>query len=140
VWELEIPLAGDRFETPEDVTGVNAAFDAAHHRVFAVNEPGARVECLTWKARLRAPVGREAIEATARGAVAADGGEAHRRTSRSAIFDGAWHDTAIYMGGSIPVGVELTGPLIIEEATSTLVVPPDAALRVTTLGNYMVEV
>ncbi|OJU84149.1 MAG: 5-oxoprolinase [Solirubrobacterales bacterium 70-9] len=140
VWELEIPLAGDRFETPEDVTGVNDAFDATHHRVFAVSEPGARVECLTWKARLRAPVGREAIEATARSASSAAGGEANPRTSRSAFFDGAWHDTDIYMGGSIPTGAELTGPLIIEEATSTLVVPPGAALRVTPLGNYMVEV
>jgi N-methylhydantoinase A len=140
VWELEIPLARDRFETPEDVTGVNDAFDAAHHRVFAVSEPGARVECLTWKARLRAPVGREAIEATARGTFAAAGREANPRASRSAFFDGTWHDTGIYMGGSIPTGIELTGPLIIEEATSTLVVPPGAALRVTPLGNYMVEV
>jgi len=140
VWELEIPLARDRFETPEDVAGVNDAFDAAHHRVFAVNEPGARVECLTWKARLRAPVGREAIEATSRSTNVDAGGEPRPRTSRSAFFDGGWCDTAIYLGGTIPAGSGLVGPLIVEEPTSTLVVPPDATLRVTPLGNYMVEV
>lgn len=140
VWELEIPLAAGQFEDGEDVAAVNAAFDEAHHRVFAVNEPGARVECLTWKARLRAPVGREAVEATSKGTQTPAGDATGARVWRSAYFDGAWHEAAIYMGGTIGVGTEVAGPLIVEEPTSTLVIPPGAKLRVTPLGNYMVEV
>lgn len=142
VWELEVPLPGGRVNGEQDLVALSRAFDAAHERVFAVCEPGARIECLAWKARLRAPVGRSANGAappstqTAGAAGAADAAAA----TRPAFFGGEWHDTAIVIGGTLGAGTELSGPAIVEEPTSTLVVPPGSRLRVTPVGNYLVEV
>ncbi len=139
VYLLEVPLDGRRFRGEEDVAALCKAFDEAHERVFAVSEPGARVECLTWRARLHAPVGRAAIAAVA-AELGHEEGAVVARTRREAVFDGRPVETPIYLGRSLPLGMTLQGPAIIEEPTSTLVVPPDARVRVTSLDNYLLEV
>jgi N-methylhydantoinase A len=140
VWELELPLAVSRFDE-NGATVISEAFDQLHERVFAVNQPGMRVECLTWKARLRAPIAGVTLDSLS----ATDGAErsleAARRPDRRAHFaDTGWVDTAVYDGALMPPEAEVEGPAIIEEPTSTLVVPPDATVRTTSLGNYLVEV
>ncbi len=60
VWELEVPLPNSRFEGEEDVRALEEAFHVVHERVFAVKEPGQRLECLYWKGRChRAPAQAE---------------------------------------------------------------------------------
>ncbi|MCG3754780.1 hydantoinase/oxoprolinase family protein [Amycolatopsis sp. Poz14] len=139
VWELEVPV-GAQIDDADGLAALRQAFDEAHERVFSVKEPGAPLECLTWKARLRAPVGSRAVAAVTE---RRDGLEPVRTGAdrvKPAYFDGAWHDTTVVAGGSRPPGTVLAGPLIVEEPTSTLVVPPGARLHVTSAGNYLVEV
>jgi len=140
VWELELPLPVTRFDD-SGATVISEAFDQLHERVFAIAQPGARVECLTWKARLRAPIhgvtldGLSDLEASGREL------EKARRETRTAYFaDAGWVETIVYDGALMPTNAEVAGPAIIEEPTSTLVVPPDAIVRTTGLGNYLVEV
>ncbi|MCW3004326.1 MAG: hydantoinase/oxoprolinase family protein [Conexibacter sp.] len=139
VWELEVPLPTDRIGTAEEVEGLARAFDTAHERVFSVNEPGARIECLTWKARLFAPIGQTVVDG-----VPSVSGDAERkatpRATRDVFFGGAWQDTPIYVGGALPQGAVIEGPAIIEEPTSTLVVPLAAKATVSDLDNYLLEV
>jgi N-methylhydantoinase A len=40
----------------------------------------------------------------------------------------------------LAAGAVVHGPAVIEEPTTTIVVYPDSAVRVTELGNYLVEV
>ena len=138
VWQLEVSLPQEWRGSEEDVRILEERFDQAHLRVFAVSEPGARVECLTWKARLRAPIGRSSIDAVI--ASYAGGTSLDPRVIRPAYFDDSWLDTPIYTGDSLPVGTELLGPTIIEEPTCTIVVPPGSSVRVTKYGNYYLEV
>jgi N-methylhydantoinase A len=140
VWELELPLPVERFDD-DGATVISEAFDQLHERVFAIAQPGARVECLTWKARLRAPIfgvtldGLSDVDGPARDL------EKASRESRTAHFaDVGWVETPVYDGALMPANAELQGPVIIEEPTSTLVVPPDATVKTTGLGNYLVEV
>jgi len=44
------------------------------------------------------------------------------------------------MGGGLSPGSYVHGPAVIEEPTTTIVVYPDSSVRVTELGNYLVEV
>jgi N-methylhydantoinase A len=138
VWELEVPVRA-RIDSDEDLDALRAAFDEAHERVFSVTEPGAALECLTWKARLTAPVGRQAVEAIASGE-AQTGSATGPGRYRPAYFGGEWRETGIVTGGALAAGTAVSGPLIVEEPTSTLVVPPGATLHVTAVGNYHVEV
>ncbi len=105
-----------------------------------MKEPGAPLECLTWKARLRAPVGRRAIAAVTGGRHDIEPVRTGADRVKPAYFDGAWHDTTVVAGGSRQPGAVLAGPIIVEEPTSTLVVPPGARLHITPAGNYLVEV
>jgi N-methylhydantoinase A len=139
VWELEVPLPTRRIERAEHVAALSEAFDTAHERVFSVKEPGARIECLTWKARLFAPIGSTAVESLP----SVDGQterEVRPRANRDVFFGGSWLDTPIYVGGALPHGAVIEGPAIIEEPTSTLVVPVAAKATVSDLDNYLLEV
>ncbi len=140
VWELELPLAVSRFDK-NGASLISEAFDQLHERMFAVNQPGMRVECLTWKARLRAPITGVTLDGLSIQDAAERSLETARRRDRRAHFaDTGWVDAAVYDGALMPPGAEVAGPAIIEEPTSTLVVPPDALVRTTSLGNYLVEV
>ena len=47
--------------------------------------------------------------------------------------------TPIYDGDSLEAGNIISGPAIVEQSTTTIVVPPEAVLKVTEYGDYMVE-
>jgi N-methylhydantoinase A/oxoprolinase/acetone carboxylase beta subunit len=45
----------------------------------------------------------------------------------------------VYEGASLTPGSGLEGPLLVTEPITTVVVPPGVSLRVTDLGNYLLE-
>jgi N-methylhydantoinase A len=140
VWELELPLPVSRFDE-NGASVISEAFDRLHERVYAIAQPGMRVECLTWKARMSAPIAGVTLDGLGGIDDEERSLEGARRADRSAHFaDTGWVDTAVYDGTLMPPDAEVNGPAIIEEPTSTLVVPPDAIVRTTSLGNYLVEV
>ena len=138
VWNLEVSLPQSWWQGQREVWQLQQAFDEAHQRVFAVAEPGARVECLMWKARVRSPIGLNSIKAIA--GLYEGGTKLGPRLVRPAYFDDGWVETPVYTGDKLPVGVKLSGPAIIEEPTCTLVVPPESSVSVTQDGNYYLKV
>ena len=46
----------------------------------------------------------------------------------------------IYLGSELGAGDEVTGPALIEEPLTTIVVPPRASARVSRYGNYRIRV
>jgi N-methylhydantoinase A len=62
-----------------------------------------------------------------------------RRGSRRVWFDGGWRDTGIWARLDLPVGATIVGPAILEQPDATVVVEPDLAGRVDSLGNLIVE-
>ncbi|MGR8918950.1 MAG: hydantoinase/oxoprolinase family protein [Gammaproteobacteria bacterium] len=133
VWELEIEVAGNRFDGDADVEALVEAFHQMHERVFAVTDIGQPVECLNWRGRLIADVRPPSLEPS-RGtdSVAA---EAARR--RPAYFADGLVETPIYLGEALTAGAVIDGPAIIEEPTSTLVVHPGARAEVSSGGRYL---
>jgi N-methylhydantoinase A len=61
-------------------------------------------------------------------------------TNRAVLFDDEWIETPILQRNQLPVGFEASGPLIIEEAHATTVVPPDASVSVDRLGLLDIRV
>jgi N-methylhydantoinase A len=135
VWELEVALAKGRFDDSEDVQELLTSFHDAHERVFTVRG-SEHIECLVWKGRLAASIGRRPV-AAANGHAASD--SVYR--SRPAYFSRLGEvDTPIHLGASLAPGDFVEGPGIIEEPTTTLVVYPDCRITVTDSGNYMAEI
>lgn len=65
----------------------------------------------------------------------------HIKSSRLVFFEeqGEFTATTIYDGDALDVGNTVQGPAIIEQSTTTIVVPPKAWLEVTSCGDYMMH-
>ena len=133
VWELEIEVAKNRFDSDEDVEQLIQEFHRVHDRVFAVTDEGQAVECLNWRGRLIADVNPPSLEPS-RGAGTTT---AEPDRTRGAYFGEGEVQTSIYFGATLPTGAIIEGPAIIEEPTSTLVVYPGSTARVSAGGRYV---
>jgi N-methylhydantoinase A len=137
VWELDVPIPISRFRSQADVDALVEAFHEVHERVFAVRDVESQVECLNWKGRARVRLQRPPEQRAA----APAGGETAPVSHRPTYFGAAGRvDAPIYHGEALRPGAHITGPAIIEEPTTTLVVYPGMAVRLSAANNYLLDV
>ena len=61
------------------------------------------------------------------------------RAARSVHVGGRWQDTAIYNRLDLPVGTVITGPAILEQADTTVLIEPGLQGSVDDFGNTIIE-
>ncbi len=137
VWELEVALPGPEISGAAEVTAVVAAFHRIHEAIFAVSEANQEIEFIHWKGRVTGELDRPPMAplplAPGRAPIPTRIGPAYF----SAV--GAV-EIPVYRGESLTSGTEVPGPAVIVEPTTTLVLYPGSAARVTPFNNYMVAV
>jgi len=131
--EVDVPL-GDLTDRSIEESVEN--FHRRHEALYTFNMPWQAAELLTF--RLRATVPKAAFELRRIGEGSEDASPALKRT-RLARFDGAELEVPVYDGEALRAGNRLAGPAIIEETTTTVVVPPLYALHVDPLKNYVMR-
>lgn len=131
--EVEVPL-GELTERSIEEAVEN--FHREHKTLYTFNMPWQAVELLTF--RLRATVPKAAFELRRIGEGSDDASQALKRTRR-AWFDGAELEVPVYDGELLRAGNRLAGPVIIEETTTTVVVPARHQLTVDPLKNYVIR-
>jgi N-methylhydantoinase A len=132
---LPVTLEGGRVSLSEAI--VRAAFEAAYARAFSRLLPGIPVKIVNLRT---AAIGRRPAFDLAALAPDADATlEAATRGHRQVWFDGGWHDAAVYDRLALPVGAEIAGPAILEQADATIVLDPGLSARVDRFGNLIVE-
>ena len=135
-WEMEFKIPMSRVENSEDVEKLIEEFHTVHFRRYAVKEEGGVIECINWKGRLIAELAKPPhaqLDATSSSDILPD------RTV-SAYFSGHGKcETPVYIGGQLPVNFEITGPAIIEEPTTTVVVYPGTQASVSSGGHYLLS-
>jgi N-methylhydantoinase A len=140
VWELPVPITDLALTTEEDVAEMVKRFHDVHLKVFAIKEPTAYLECIFW--RIRA-IGKGLSEVKFAEQEFADEkpSSAALMGKRKAYFEKlkGTTETPIYLGSELRYGNKLVGPAIIEDETSTTVVPPDKKVSVTKYGSYLIE-
>ncbi|MCC7120213.1 MAG: hydantoinase/oxoprolinase family protein [Gammaproteobacteria bacterium] len=139
IWELEVALQGGRLRTAADVARLVEDFHREHERVFAVRDPDNPIECIHWRARLTAPLPRGAQQPGSDGYRSGTPGARGSRTAYFGVLAAAPLEAAVFHGGDLKPGDRVTGPAIIEEPTTTLVVYPGTTARVTPYGHYLCE-
>ncbi|MCY4087686.1 MAG: hydantoinase/oxoprolinase family protein [Actinomycetia bacterium] len=135
IWDLEVPLPELDLRASDAAAQLEEAFHIQHEQILGVRELGQRVECLAWVGRLEVALEREEYgrpEGLARGV-------AVEPTAVQEAFFGqsGQHGTPRFAGSELSTGVTLTGPTIVDEPTTTIVVPPGSTLSVTGAGNYL---
>lgn len=70
----------------------------------------------------------------------ADSVEGASEGQRPVWFDGEWHETDVYSRDKLPIGATFTGPAIIEQMDTTIVIEPKDRVEIDRDGNLLIEV
>ncbi|MGR8949202.1 MAG: hydantoinase/oxoprolinase family protein [Gammaproteobacteria bacterium] len=134
VWDLAIDLPAPRLNSEADVDDLCEAFHQNHERIFNIDDRASPIEFLNWTGRVSV-----ALPQSGSGDMTTTK-SARTDTERGAFFDlDDKRQTAILKGNEIEPNREISGPAIIEEETTTVVLPPGATTRLSTNGNYIIE-
>ncbi|SEB57833.1 hydantoinase/oxoprolinase family protein [Streptomyces melanosporofaciens] len=118
-WDLRVHL-GEVPNTHGDAADViGRAFHAEHDRRNGTHDAQSRVEIITWGVRVEVPR-PEQLKDT----VAAGGSPESHRTD-PITFGGESFDTTRYRGVTLGPGDKIVGPAVIDQPTTTIVVPPE---------------
>ena len=118
-----------------DESRLREAFYGRYEELFQRVVTRIPVEALTWRVTVSAPAPHLNLRRVP------DGSGAARKGARPAFFPeaGAYVATPVYDRYAMGSGDRLTGPAIIEERESTLVVGPGARVEIDEFGSLIVE-
>ncbi len=137
VWELDTPLPSPRLAGPADVAALAEAFHQAHERVYAVRDEGSPVEFVNWKGRIAIRMFDPPPPPETEAAPYDPAPDAMRPCFFAAAAGRA--PTPIFRGERLLPGARIAGPAIIEEPTTTIVVPPGLSAALSAAGNYILR-
>jgi N-methylhydantoinase A len=136
VWDLSIPLEGDGVQDGESLERLIESFHSAHQRIFAVREPGQRIELSHWKGRVLASTAKPPLGVVREPATAT----AHAPDAHTAYFPELGEvEIPVHLGEQLTASSTVSGPALIIEPETTIVVYPGWSAHVTQLGNYRME-
>jgi N-methylhydantoinase A len=137
VWDLSIPLEGEGIEDEAALGALIESFHDAHERIFAVREPGQKIELSQWKGRVVASTAKPPLSAGREGAGDVQPGAAGHRP---AFFPELGEvQIPVYLGEQLAPGSSAVGPALVIEPETTIVVYPGWSAHVSDLGNYRLE-
>jgi N-methylhydantoinase A len=101
---------------------LKAAFHARHEELYTYSEPHTAVEVVNVESAITGAVDKPARMASAPG----KGAHSALKGMREMIFnaDGLAQDTPVYDGALLGAGDRITGPAVIQEVTTTIVIEP----------------
>lgn len=133
-WEIDVPLSISNFSKVADVKALEQAFHEMHQDKFAVSDPGAPIETVTWNAEIRCR-----ISSGEPGRLKADD-RGLSLPSRSVRFLGSdFIETPVYRFEAIAEGARIEGPAMIESDFTSVVIDPGSTARRDALGNLVID-
>jgi N-methylhydantoinase A len=133
--EIEMSLPGGEI-AKEDIAAMDREFHKRHEAVFtfSMDWVPAEIRNLRLIAKVKArKVTLPRIE------IGRGDGSAALKRRRDCFFNGEFRETPVYDGARLKAGNLLTGPSVIEESTSTVVIPEGFGCRVDDYGNYILR-
>ena len=132
---LEIKLGSGEIGKA-DIEKMMEEFHNLHKELFTFSLPWVPIEIRN--VRLTAKVKSQKIPIRKIGEGTADAKEALKE-KRQCYFESKWEETPIYNGLKLKAGNEIEGNAIIEEPTTTTVIPAGTICKVDAYGNYLIE-
>ena len=131
--EVEVDMAGGKI-TREAVDAAAAGFARKHEELYTFAMPWKAVEILTLRLKATTPNAPFNLPQVTKGDADPKPALKRRRTCR---FNGRDIDTPIYDGEKVLAGNVISGPAIIEETTTTVVIPEAYVCSVDKYKNYI---
>jgi N-methylhydantoinase A len=133
--EVEVEIAGGDLADGA-MEEAAESFHSRHEALYTFKMPWQGVEFLTF--RLRATIPKAAFELTRIAEGSDDAGVALKR-KRHAWFDEIEVEVPVYDGALLRAGNRFSGPALIEETTTTVIVPPRYEVTVDSWKNYVLR-
>lgn len=134
VWEIEVPLAVERFAGAEDVERLRQDFHRVHEELFAVSDRSSAVELVQWRARVRIGLGEVSLPP-----LVASGAPSAVET-RSVHYPGSGaHVATVRRLEELAHGETVRGPAIVESPFTTVVVDPGGSLTRAPTGSLLLR-
>ncbi len=133
--EIEVPVARYPLSV-EDLAQAEADFHRRHQELYGFTQPRRGLELLG--CRTTATVASAPVDIPSAATRDADPTPALWR-HRPCFFDGRFVETPCYLGERLAAGNVLDGPAIVEETTTTVVVPDGFTCTVDPYRNYLLR-
>ncbi|MEZ2388145.1 hydantoinase/oxoprolinase family protein [bacterium RCC_150] len=136
IWAIDVPLPSAQLNLQTEREHLFGAFHDLHERVMAVRDPDSAIEFLNWRARVTVRLPRSVRHFPA--AVERKGTAISTRTcyfGREGKIE-----TPVFRPADLQPGTRISGPAVIEEPTTTLVIYPGMAAQVADTGNYLLHI
>jgi N-methylhydantoinase A len=133
LWSVRVPLAAGPF----NAAAARRNFEAEYQRLYGHVQPDGGIVAASLRVAARAKTG------TPKGRPQGAGNAPNKRPAptRCVWHDGhGWLETAVWEGIGLHPGARVSGPAVIEERTTTVVLGPGDRLVVDATGNFMIEV
>lgn len=118
-WDLRVYLEGAPDAGGDAAEVIERAFHAEHDRRNGTHDAASRVEIITWGVRVEIPRPEQL------GASASRGGESAIHRTDPVVFGGESYETPRYRGVTLEPGERIVGPAVIDQPTTTIVIPPE---------------
>jgi N-methylhydantoinase A len=133
--EIEMPLPSAEIMA-EDIAAMEKAFHKRHETLFTFSMEWVPAEMRNLRLIATVPSQKMVIPRIEKMTEDASGA---RKRNRACFFHGDFRKTAIYDGAELKAGNVLMGPSIIEEPTTTVVIPGGFHCTVDQFGNYVLR-
>lgn len=136
-YEITVPLAHNYPLSEEDVQRLIADFHNLHHRIYAYGDPAEAVEIINVRVTAIGKVPDLNLKRHANEALC----QPRPKGVRPVYFPaGGFLATKIYERAALPANQQIAGPCLVEEPTSTIVIPPGASATVDAYGNLVIDI
>lgn len=135
VWEIEVPLRNNTLAKPGDIENFTDDFHATHKDLFAFADPASSIEITGWTAQASCRFTESAGLKLARGKTCG-----RAPTFRNLFFEETgWIEAPVYQFAMIDAETRISGPAIIENSFTTVVVDPGAAASRKGSGSLVID-
>ena len=135
--QIQVPLPAGQLSSDSVSTIINS-FEEVYRRLYERLSQSVPIEIINWRVTSSGPAPRVRLQG-ARGEQTI--AQTARKGSRKAYFPelGGYHDVPVYNRYGLLPGANLTGPAIVEERESTVIVGLDCRFRIDEQQNLIVE-
>jgi N-methylhydantoinase A len=134
--EVEVPARNGDEGTAEALDEMVAAFHARHDTLYGYSMRGAPVELINLRVSARGVTDKPQFSTVEAGGE--DPGAA-KRGERRAYFEGEFVDVPVYDALRLANGNVVSGPAIVDQPTTTIVVPPGFDLVCDHYNNFLMH-
>jgi N-methylhydantoinase A len=132
--EVEVSFELGRGLTAKGLGGVIARFHERHDALYGYSMKGTPVELINLRVTAKGLTEKPKF---ARSAKAKDPASKAAIGKRPAYFNGNYVTTQVFDGLKLQNGHQIKGPAIVQQPTTTIIVPPDFDLKCDEYGNYL---